>query len=109
MGWIVQRQEQRRASRIVEGLPDRAFVHRAKRLVLDIEYKGSERSSKLSDAQYVWLRDRLESGRLATCIDHPDAFQRLLNALRGPYAHTDGLRICRELLDVVAAKGRRAA
>jgi hypothetical protein len=106
MGWEVERYEQRRATRI-HVLPDRAYIHRTKRLVLDVELKGMERASKLTADQYDWLDLRLKASRLATAIDSPHAFQRLLNALIGPYAQQDGLRICRELLEIVALKGFR--
>jgi hypothetical protein len=107
MGWEVERYEQRRASRIHEGLPDRRYVHRAKGLTLWVELKGMERSSKLSVGQHQWLADELNAGQLATCIDSPPAFQRLLNGMTGTYARAEGLRICRELLQIVALKGFR--
>jgi hypothetical protein len=107
MGWTVQRYEQFRPSRIEPGLPDRRYVHRAKGLTMWVELKGMARGDKLSVEQYQWLNDELNAGHLATCIDSPPAFQRLLNGMVGPYARAEGLRICRELLEIVVLKGFR--
>jgi hypothetical protein len=106
-GWIVERYEQRRATMITEGLPDRRYVHRGRGLRVWVEVKRP--GGKLTTAQHRWLLDELEAGALATAIDHPDQLTRLLQILarRSASLETAARDQCRAWVDVIWQRGPR--
>ncbi len=103
-GWRVERYEQRRASRITRGLPDRRYVKPG--LVLWIELKAPK--GKLTAEQHGWLLAELAAGGLATVVDGSEPFRRLLWLLGRSMAKPEATRFCRELIDLTVARGYRA-
>lgn len=108
-GWQVHRYEQRRATRIAEGLPDRRYV-KAGRFVLWAELKAPK--GKLTAEQHAWLLAELDAGGLATCIDDAAQLLALFKTLGrgGSIAKAQAATTCRELVELAAMRGfRRAA
>ena len=107
MGWEVQRYEQRRASMIHEGLPDRRYVHRAKGLRVWVELKRP--GGKLTTAQHAWLTAELEAGALATVIEDVAQFAALAKTLgRGASTmHAAALDLCRGWVGLCWIRGPR--
>lgn len=79
LGWEVERYEQRRATMIAEGLPDRRYVHRGKQLRVWVELKRP--GGKLTTGQYAWLSAELDAGALATVIEDVEQFAALCKIL----------------------------
>jgi hypothetical protein len=107
MGWEVQRYEQRRASMIHEGLPDRRYVHRAKGLRVWVELKRP--GGKLTTEQHRWLLDELEAGALATVIEDVEQFAALCRTLgRGSsIMHSTAHDLCRAWVGLCWLRGPR--
>jgi hypothetical protein len=107
MGWEVQRYEQRRASTIHEGLPDRRYVHRAKGLRVWVELKRP--GGKLTVNQHRWLLDELEAGALATVIEDVAQFAALTKCLgRGASTmHAAAHDLCRGWVGLCWLRGPR--
>lgn len=107
LGWTVERYEQRRATRICEGLPDRRYVHVGRRLRVWVELKRPR--GKLTAAQHAWLLAEWHAGGLATCCDTVDTFRAILSLLGRDAGRGEALRKCRELIDLAALRGIRDA
>jgi hypothetical protein len=108
MGFRVERYEQRRASMICEGLPDRRYVHRAKALVVWVELKKP--GGKLTAEQRDWLLDELNAGGLATVIDDVAQFAHLCRMLtRGNSSIllAAARDQCRAWVDLIWQRGER--
>lgn len=105
-GWTVQRLEQRRASRIAEGLPDRRYVIKGLARVW-VELKAP--NGRLTQDQYQFICDELATGGLAVCIDDVQVFAKLMqDARRGSSSINSALRDrMKELTDLVALRGFR--
>jgi hypothetical protein len=108
LGWDIERYEQRRATMITEGLPDRRYVHRHKQARVWVELKRP--GGKLTHHQYAWLLAELDAGALATVIDDVQQFAHLARLLaRGGSSimHAEALAYCRQLLDLCWRRGPR--
>jgi hypothetical protein len=108
MGWDVERYEQRRATMITEGLPDRRYVHRGKAARLWVELKRP--GGKLTEHQHAWLLAELDAGALATVIDDVQQFAhlaRLLSRGGSSLMHAEALAYCRQLVDLCWRRGPR--
>lgn len=104
LGYSPEKYEQRRASRIHEGLPDRRYVHRRGARVW-VELKAP--TGKLTAAQHAWLRGEWAVGSHAACVDSPDVLRRILVALGRDAGRGEALRICQEVTELVARRGYR--
>lgn len=104
-GWDVQRYEQRRATRITEGLPDRRLVRPGQRVWVELKAPGG----KLTTAQHAWLLSELEAGALATVIESPDQLARLLALLarRSAPLEASARDLCRSWVDLCWRRGPR--
>jgi hypothetical protein len=108
MGWDVERYEQRRATMIAEGLPDRRYVHRHKQARVWVELKRP--GGKLTHHQYAWLLAELNAGALATVIDDVQQWAhvaRLLSRGGSSLMHAAAHDYCRQLVDLVWMRGPR--
>lgn len=107
LGYTVERYEQRRATMITEGLPDRRYVHRGKQLRVWVEAKRP--GGKLTHAQHAWLLAEIDAGALATVIDDVHQFFHLARLLsRGSsIMHAEALAYCRQLVDLCWQRGPR--
>lgn len=105
LGWSVERYEQRRASRICQGLPDRRYVQRARGHRVWVELKAP--AGKLTAAQHGWLSAELAAGGLAVAVDSPDILRRLFGILSRDMGRGEAHRVCREVTDIVARRGYR--
>jgi hypothetical protein len=107
LGWTVERYEQRRASRICEGLPDRRYVHRARQLRIWVELKAP--GKKMTREQRAWLLSELDAGGLATVIDDVSQLQHLLGIFTGGRVgqHEQAARYCAELVHLCSLRGYR--
>lgn len=105
LGYRVERYEQRRASRICEGLPDRRYVRGNRRVWVELKRPGG----KLTEAQHHWLVSELAAGGVATVIDDVPQLATVFRALaRSDYmAQQNAVVYCRDLLDLVARRGWR--
>jgi hypothetical protein len=109
-GWIVERYEQSRASRICEGLPDRRYVlTQSPGVCVRLWVEGKKPGGKLTRAQHAWLVRENEAGGLATVIDSVDVLARLLDYCR-PGMPAGVLRAeCAQLIALTAQRGFRAS
>jgi len=107
MGFAVESYEQRRPSRVFEGIPDRRYAHRPRRVRVWVELKAP--GKQMTSAQHAWLLLEIEAGAFATVIDDPHQLERLFNLLSGPRVGRDerALAYCRELVDLCALRGYR--
>jgi hypothetical protein len=107
LGWVVERYEQRRATMITEGLPDRRYVHRGRGLRVWVEVKRP--GGKLTIAQHRWLLDELEAGALATVIEDVHQWAALLRLLQrgSSLLHGAALDLCRSWVDLCWQRGPR--
>jgi hypothetical protein len=105
-GWVVERYEQRRASKICAGIADRRYVKRGIGAIW-IELKAPD--GKLTEAQYEWCVAELHSGGLATVVDDVQTLAPLLcDAGRLSSMVRSSLRQrCLELLNLCAKRGWR--
>ena len=102
LGYTVVRLEQRRASKIHIGTPDRRYQGERGCFFFELKH-GSDR---LSREQHAFLRRELEGGSLATCGGLPE-LQALLCALqRTSLVHARN--VCGGQLDAWARKGFRS-
>lgn len=103
-GWQVQRYEQQRATRITEGLPDRRYVGpRGWRIWVELKKPGG----KLTEAQYKWLVAELDAGALAIVVDDVAVLAAVHAKWGKLYGHADALAYCRQVLELVKARGWR--
>lgn len=100
MGYTVIKLEQRKASKIHIGTPDRRYVGRA---AVFFEMKFGR--DKLSREQHRFLRNELDAGALASCGGLAE-LQEILAALARP-THVSARNVCRKHLDRYAALGFR--
>lgn len=105
-GWKVQRYEQRRATKICKGLPDRRYVIKGLARVW-VELKAPR--GRITEDQYAFVCDELATGGLAVCIDDVQVFAKLMqDARRGSSSINSALRDrMKELTDLVALRGFR--
>lgn len=106
-GWHVQRCEQRRATKIHRGLPDRRYVHRTKLLRIWCELKAP--GAKLTEDQHRWLIDELHCDSLAVVVDDVQQLVKLFNILNGPRIGRmeEAREYCRELVRLTVQRGYR--
>lgn len=102
-GWTVERYEQTRATRITEGLPDRRYHRGAFRVWVEVKRPGG----KLTPAQYGWLHSEIEAGALALVVDDVAVLAAVHATWGKLYGHADALAYCRQVLDLVKARGWR--
>lgn len=106
LGWTVERYEQRRATRITEGLPDRRYVHRARGLRIWVELKAPD--GKLTAAQHQWLVAEQQAGALALVVDSVHVLRHLLSLLRRDGGRGAALQYCEQTTALIAQRGYRA-
>ncbi|WP_291165293.1 hypothetical protein [Gemmatimonas sp. UBA7669] len=104
-GWIVERYEQRRASHITEGLPDRRYVHMARGFRVWVELKKP--GGQMTRQQHAWLGVELMAGALALPVDDVAQLLHLVNLLPKLYGHADALSYCRSVTALFAERGYR--
>lgn len=102
-GWTVDRFEQTRASRICLGLPDRRYHRGAFRVWVELKKPGG----KLTPEQYAWLRSEIEAGALALPVDDVAVLAAVHAKWAKLYGHADALAYCRQVLELVKARGWR--
>lgn len=107
MGWTVERYEQRRASRICEGLPDRRYVHRGRSLRVWVELKAP--GGKMTLAQHVWLIAEIDTGAHAICVDSVHVLEHLFRLLSRDAGRGAALHYCAQTTKLMASKGYRRA
>lgn len=113
-GWTVERYEQRRATKICEGLPDRRYVRflalrtetrEAQRVWVELKRPGG----KLTCEQHRWLESENAAGGMACVVDDvaqlADLFRTL--ARRSSVTDAEARRRCRELVSLTARRGWR--
>lgn len=105
LGWDVERLEQRRATRIHEGLPDRRYVQRARGHRVWVELKAPK--GQLTRDQHRFLTAELATNAHATVIDDPEQLRRLLTLLARDMGRGEALRYCGELVDLTVKRGYR--
>ena len=107
LGWEVQRYEQRRATMIAEGLPDRRYVHRAKGLRVWVELKRP--GGKLTTEQQRGLRDEREAGGRATVIEDVAQWAALCRTLGRGWSimHSTAHDLCRSWVGLCWLRGPR--
>ena len=104
MGWRVERYEQRRATRIHEGLPDRRYVGaNGFRVWVELKRPGG----KLTKDQHTWLTDEQQAGALALPVDDVAQLARVFQLWRVLYGKLDAVAYCREVTALVAQRGYR--
>ena len=105
--WHVESYEQRRASKICRGLPDRRYVNRQRLTRVWVEAKTP--GGKLTETQHRWLLDELYGEGLATVIDDVSQLARLFNILAGPRVGRleEARAYCLELVRLTAQRGYR--
>jgi hypothetical protein len=106
MGWVVERYEQTRATRIKEGLPDRRYV---KKGVACVWVELKKPGGKMTENQYHWLLDELSGGGLATVIDDPVTLASVLKEAGNPSSIVRSVLRdrCRALVELCAKRGWR--
>jgi hypothetical protein len=103
-GWTVNRFEQTRATRICLGLPDRRYVGpRGWRVWVELKKPGG----KLTPAQYAWLLAEIEAGALALPVDDVAQLIEVHRRWRRLYGQPEALAYCRQVLELVKARGWR--
>lgn len=106
-GWTVERYEQRRVSRICEGLPDRRYVHRGRSLRVWVELKPP--GGKMTLAQHTWLIAEIDTGAHAICVDSVHVLEHLFRLLSRDAGRGAALQYCAQTTKLVASKGYRRA
>lgn len=106
MGWVVERYEQTRQTRIKEGLPDRRYVKKGVSAVW-IELKKPK--GKMTEDQYHWLLDELSGGGLATVIDDHETLVSILREAGNPSSIVRSVLRdrCKALIELCAKRGWR--
>lgn len=106
MGWVVERYEQTRATRIKEGLPDRRYVKKGVSAVW-VELKKPK--GKMSESQYHWLLDELSGGGLAVVIDDHETLVSILREAGNPSSIVRSVLRdrCKALIELCAKRGWR--
>jgi len=103
MGYLVERYEQRRASKICAGLPDRRYIRPTlERVWVELKAPGG----KLTYSQYRWLLSELISGGMATVINNAEQLAHLASLMNADERHAARL-YCRCLLEECWARGER--
>ncbi len=109
-GHIVESYEQRRASNICLGLPDRRYVRPiADGVCFRLWVEGKRPGGKLTREQHAWLVRENESGGHATVIDSVDVLVRLLALCRHSIPPSELRRECAQLIALTAQRGFRAS
>jgi len=103
-GWTVDRFEQRRASRICLGLPDRRYSGpRGWRVWVELKKPGG----KLTPEQYAWMVAEIEAGALALPVDDVAVLVTVHRKWGALYGQADALAYCRQTLELTKARGWR--
>ena len=105
LGWVVERYEQSRASRITEGLPDRRYVHRISRRRVWVELKAPD--GKLTEAQHQWLVTELVNEGAAAVVASPAGLALVLAEVGRPQFLAMSCVLLREIVEDFAARGYR--
>jgi hypothetical protein len=107
LGWTPERYEQRRATRIQEGLPDRRYVRAGQRVWVELKRPGG----KLTVDQYRWLTSELAAGGLATVIEDAHQLARLFQLLarRSSSLESEARRVCEQWVELCWQRGPRGA
>jgi hypothetical protein len=105
LGWAVDRLEQRRASKIVRGIPDRRYHRPGQRIWVELKAPGG----KLTATQHAWLLSELDAGAMATVIDDEAQLQHLFTLLarRSSSLESSARDYCRELVRLCWLRGPR--
>jgi hypothetical protein len=105
LGWIVEKLEQRRASKIVRGIPDRRYHRRGQRIWVELKKPGG----KLTADQHAWLLSELDAGAMATVIDDEAQLRHLFTLLsrRSSSLESAARDYCRELVRICWLRGPR--
>jgi hypothetical protein len=104
LGWRVERYEQRRATRIHEGLPDRRYVAgNGFRVWVELKRPGG----KLTAAQHAWVLAELDAGGLAMAVDNVAQLRELYTRWGKLYGRTAASDYARQVTDLVARRGYR--
>jgi hypothetical protein len=105
LGWRVERYEQRRATHIQEGLPDRRYKRPGCRLWVELKKPGGQ----MTEDQYLWLATEVAAGGFATVIDDVLQLAPLLQGLAKQSSIQDQIvRLrCRELIEICHLRGFR--
>ena len=107
MGWHVERYDQRRASGIHKGLPDRRYTKDTIRCRVWIDHKAP--AEKMSREQARWMEVELQSGGHAAPIDSVESLVALLRIFNGSSTGDSWARTrCTELYKLCVARGFRA-
>lgn len=104
-GWTVERYEQRRATMICEGLPDRRYHHLPSgwRVWAELKKPGG----KLTLAQHTWIIAELAAGGLALPVDDVTVLRTLHERWKKLYGREDAIKYCTEVTALVAKRGYR--
>ena len=81
MGWLIERYDQRRASGIHKGLPDRRYTKLAKAARVWVDHKAP--GEKMSAEQADWMFAELVANGHAAPIDSMESFVALLRMYDG--------------------------
>jgi hypothetical protein len=105
LGWTVDRLEQRRATTIVRGLPDRRYHRPGQRIWIELKKPGG----RLTADQHAWLLSELDAGALATVIDDVHQLARLFHLLarRSSSLESAAREYCRDLVQLCWRRGPR--
>lgn len=103
--WNVDRIDQRRRTKIVEGIPDRRYHRPGQRVWVELKAPGG----KLTQAQYDWLLSELDAGALAAAVDDVAQLQRLFTLLarRSSSMEAAARDYCRDLVRLCWLRGPR--
>lgn len=105
LGLEVERYEQRRASRITEGLPDRRYHNGPGGFRVWVELKSP--TGKLSLAQHTWLIAEQAAGGFALAIDDPQQLAFVWHRARELYGRAAALEYCVQTTALIAKRGYR--
>lgn len=107
LGYTVERYEQRRASKICEGLPDRRYHKRiggnGYRIWVELKAPGG----KMTEDQCAWLEAENDAMGMATVIDDVATLARIFGLLRPPIGEAACRRECAQLIELCAKRGLR--
>ena len=103
--WVIERYEQRRATKIAKGLPDRRYHHLPSgfRVWAEIKRPGGQ----LTEEQHTWILAELAAGGLALPVEDVSILRALHTKWKALYGQADALAYCREVTALTAKRGYR--
>ncbi len=105
LGYEVARLEQRRASRLKLGLPDRYYRHRARGVTIWWESKRA--SGKLTREQHEFLVGELEAGRNLAACGTATEFRAVLELVARGATQGMARERCQTIVGLYAERGYR--